>query len=258
MRSAAATTVSHNLQSRGNRAKRDRLVEGHFEGALVNRRRPPRRESRAGSALVGLGFLTVLTVAFVTGVVVGRHNPRLFPSLGGAAAAKEARRAKPLEPAPVLTFYHELTAPLTSPPPVTKPKNDHGTPAATEKDGGHPRAPSRPPVARSAPEAVAPTESPEPAATTLPGGPAASPPTPSPTIARYTVQVGAFKERDQAEAVRARLAAAGHDAFIADIDGAATTWYRVRVGAYGSRDEALRAAERLTATGRFATYVTVR
>jgi DedD protein len=240
----------------------------------VNRRRPPRRESRAGSALVGLGFLTVLTVAFVAGVVVGRHNPRFFPSLGGAAAAKEPRRgtdgrladrAKPVEPAPVLTFYQELTAPLTSPPPATKPRSDHTPSAPMEKENaskfgearGRARAPSQPAVGRTTPEAAATTDRADHAATTLPSASAAAV-TSSPTIARYTVQVGAFKQRDEAEAVRARLAAAGHDAFIADLDGAATTWYRVRVGAYGSRDEALRAAERLTANGRFATYVTVR
>jgi len=70
--------------------------------------------------------------------------------------------------------------------------------------------------------------------------------------------VGAFGQREQAEAIRARLAAAGHDAFVADLDAPAATRFRVRIGSYASRDEARRAAERLTATERLSTYVTLR
>ncbi|OLD96524.1 MAG: hypothetical protein AUG80_14035 [Candidatus Rokubacteria bacterium 13_1_20CM_4_68_9] len=180
------------------------------------RRRPPRRASRVGSTLVGLGFLTILAVAFFGGMVAGRHFPRMLPSLGAVTVPKEPRRGtesrladrtKVVEPAPVLTFYQELTAPLTSPPPASKPKPDRAKPAA---------------------------------------------------LARYTVQVGAFGQREQAEAIRARLAAAGHDAFVADLDAPAATRFRVRIGSYASRDEARRAAERLTATERLSTYVTLR
>src|SRR5262245_12688954 len=101
------------------------------------RRRPPRRASRVGSMLVGLGFLTVLSVAFFGGIVAGRHFPRMLPSLGAVTVPKEPRRgidarladrARSVEPAPVLTFYQELTAPLTSPPPATKPKPDRSKP----------------------------------------------------------------------------------------------------------------------------------
>ena len=64
--------------------------------------------------------------------------------------------------------------------------------------------------------------------------------------------------REQADPIRARLAASGHDAFVADLDSPEATRYRVRVGSYESRDEARRAAERLSATERLATYVTLR
>ena len=216
-------------------------------------RRPPPRGSRIGSTLVGLGFVSILSVVFFGGVVAGRHYPKLLPSLGGTAVAKEPRRGtdgrlaergKSVEPAPVLTFYQELTAPLTSPPPATR-KSERAKPE-----------PARTEPAKAAQAAVK--------ASSQPAGKtdvAATPPAssaPAATSARFTVQVGAFKVREQADAIRARLAASGHDAFVADLDSPEATRYRVRVGSYESRDEARRAAERLSATERLATYVTLR
>jgi len=218
-------------------------------------RRIRRNDSRIGSALVGLGALTTFGVVFVVGVMVGRHYPGLLPSLGVSgprearrgAETRVAERTKPPEPAPVLTFYQELTAPLTSPPPPpAKPKPERVKPAPAET------APTPKPT----------SESPRPASesTARPAETSATRDLPSatPSGTRYTIQVGAFKVREQAEAVRARLAAAGHDAFVADIDGSGTARYRVRVGNYASRDDARRASERLSATERLSTYVTVR
>jgi len=222
-------------------------------------RRPPPRGSRIGSTLVGLGFVTILSVAFFGGVVAGRYYPRLLPSLGGAAVAKEARRGtdgrlaergKTVEPAPVLTFYQELTAPLTSPPPATK-KTERAKPDIVRIDAVKAAQPTEKPSNQSIGTTDVPATSPP--ATTPPE--AGAPAVPS---ARFTVQVGAFKLREQADAIRARLAAAGHDAFVADLDSPEATRYRVRVGSYGSRDEARRAAERLSATERMPTYVTLR
>ena len=69
--------------------------------------------------------------------------------------------------------------------------------------------------------------------------------------------MGAYKAREPAEALRARLAAAGHDAYVAEIDGAAVR-FRVRVGAYATREAAQEVAARLAAGRAFSTYVTVR
>ena len=251
------------------------------------RRRPARRASRAGSTLVGLGFLTILTVAFFGGVVAGRHFPRMLPSMGAVTVPKEPRRGsearladrtRSVEPAPVLTFYQELTAPLTSPPPTSKPRPDGGKAFAVKSEAVKGTTPSDKdgiPAARSQQTAASPPSHAGPATPehTAPATTDHAPPTPTdrvelpapspaaspePRVTRYTVQVGAFRLREQAEAIRARLAAAGHDAFVADLDSPVATRYRVRVGSYGSRDEARRAAERLTATERLATYVTIR
>jgi cell division protein FtsN len=72
--------------------------------------------------------------------------------------------------------------------------------------------------------------------------PAASPAAGSP----WTVQVGAFKNRRQAEDTRHQLAAAGLEAYVASVaaqDGQPR--FRVRVGTYRSREEAAAAAERI-------------
>ncbi|OLC15641.1 MAG: hypothetical protein AUH29_07220 [Candidatus Rokubacteria bacterium 13_1_40CM_69_27] len=200
------------------------------------KRRPP-ESNRAGSFLVILGLVTVLGVAFGAGVFVGRHWPRLLPSLGSgavaraereAAARREARlgeRSRASEPAPVLTFYQELTAPLTAPPPVPRPKKAEA-----------PKLEAPPPPSGEPPP-------PEP-------GPAAD--------RRFTIQVGAFKTRAQAEAMRALLADAGHEAYVAELEGVSGARYRVRVGAFASREEAREMAERLSTERQFPSYVTIR
>src|SRR5206468_11255230 len=108
-------------------------------------------------------------------------------------AAKESapargadRAARPTEPTPALTFYQDLTAPLTAPPPTKAAK----------------------PARAALPEASLPAPSP----------------------GAFTIQVGAYKTREPAEALRARLAAVGHDAYVAEIDASGSVRYRVRVG----------------------------
>src|SRR2546426_12828146 len=94
------------------------------------RRRPPRRASRVGSTLVGLGFLPILAAAFFGGMVAGRHFPRMLPSLGAVTVAKAPRRGterrlaagtKDGEAARGLTFSQVLPAPPPSPPPAPEP-----------------------------------------------------------------------------------------------------------------------------------------
>jgi cell division protein FtsN len=73
----------------------------------------------------------------------------------------------------------------------------------------------------------------------------------------YTVQVGAYKNRRQADDSRQQLASAGLDAYVVTLaaqDGVAR--YRVRVGTYRTREEAATAAERLRAQRSLTTFVT--
>ena len=209
---------------------------------------PPRRPSRTrarsssrlASLLFGIGCLVVLGVTFALGVAAGRRWPHGLPGFSAsadvtAATSKERDRksegqglAKTIaEAPPVLTFYRELTAPLTSAPPPTrtaakpeaKPKEPEGKPKETVKP------------APAAPEHVE--------------GP-------------FTVQVGAFKTRSQADALRARLAADGQQAYVSEIEADGATQYRVRVGSFSTREAAREAAAHLASERQLATYVTTR
>ncbi len=74
----------------------------------------------------------------------------------------------------------------------------------------------------------------------------------------FTVQVGAYKAREPAEALRARLATAGHDAYVVETDGSGGVRFRVRVGAYDTREAAQEAAVRIAADRTLSTFVTAR
>jgi cell division protein FtsN len=198
---------------------------------------PRKGRRRLGSVLFFVGILSVLGTTFVIGAMAGRLS--LSPG-----AKDDERAAKPPPPAPpTLTFYRELTAPLApSPPPPPRP------PARAKEKTAKP--------------------DPAPADATRTGSmslPSASPGVPDTATAprrvdggRYTVQVGSYNGRAQAEALRARLHAAGHDAYVAPGETGGGTRYRVRVGTYATMEEARQAAVRLGSEAQVATFVTTR
>src|SRR2546428_9793723 len=119
-----------------------------------------RGRSWSGTArlLVLVGILTVLGATFGVGVYTGRiwsaraavvaaHAPETEPARRGPG-----RGGRPPEgPAPQLTFYRELTAPLTPPPPPPRPaKTPPPAPLTVPPRPGEqadtPRAPTRPPT----------------------------------------------------------------------------------------------------------------
>src|SRR3989442_2600274 len=99
-----------------------------------------RGRSSSGTArlLVLVGILTVLAATFGAGVYTGRiwsaraavvaaHAPETEPARRGPG-----RGGRPPEaPAPPLTFYPELTAPLTPPPPPPPPAETAPAPPVT-------------------------------------------------------------------------------------------------------------------------------
>ena len=192
--------------------------------------------------LLGIGVLALLGGTFVVGAVAGRLSLRPSASLT-ASARSQGRDPKPTPaPQPELTFYRELTAPLTPAPLPPKPA-------------------ARPPAKRDSPAqpparvAAAPAETArvrEPDATPAPTG------SPGPGGARYTVQVGAYNLREQAETLRTRLLAAGHEAYVTEGVTPAGTRYRVRIGTYATADDARQAAARIGTQAQVPTYVTTR
>lgn len=245
-------------------------------------RAPTSRANRLASLCFGIGCLVVLMVTFTLGVAAGRRWPSglPLPGLGGAPAAPAAtaaataataagvrserdtaRRAEgrsldkgkaTTDGAPVLTFYRELTAPLTPPPPPTR---------GVAKRDSRPAEMAKP--AETTKPAQRPVEAMKPVTSDVVALVEAPPREPSPTSLgvsgpRFTVQVGAFRGRAQAAAVRARLVESGQEADVTEVEAGGVTQYRVQVGTFATRAAARDAAARLGAERQLATYVTTR
>jgi DedD protein len=195
-----------------------------------------RRSSGTARLFVLAGILTILLVTFAAGVYTGRiWSARAavvavrVPDPEPAAARRGAGRAArlPEAPMPQLTFYRELTAPLTAPPPPPKPAK--ATPPLVS-------APSAPPAA------VTPAQRPGEQADMLAA--TTTPRTATTTAPRFTVQVASYRVRPQAEALRESLASAGHDARVVEGEAHGPV-YRVQVGEFPTRDAARALAARL-------------
>ncbi len=235
--------------------------------AQARRQRGKGGPGRAQWLAVSAVASVILGLTFALGVLVGRQVARHPEPV--QAATEPAKRPGPVprrsglaEPAierPVLqeklTFYQTLTAPLSPAPASTKAelpaKPDATKPGALERGTpppGERPAVSAPPFSPARPDKPAPA--------------AAPPPVPRPGEARptdWTVQVGAFKERGQAESMRKPLAAAGLDAYLSVVpadDGQAR--YKVRVGGFKTREEAVRMAERIRQERSLTAFVTPR
>jgi len=203
---------------------------------------PAKRRWRLGSLLVLVGVLAIFGGTFVAGALAGRLSLR--PS--AALTPKSSTRAEKPSPAPQpeLTFYRELTAPLTPPPPRPAPKP----------------APKRelPPIEPARPAETPPTDASARAELERAQAANAGVATTRPDAARFTVQVAAYNARAQADALRARLASAGLDAYVTEGETGGVTRYRVRIGAYDTAEEARQAAVRIAAQAQVGTYVTTR
>jgi cell division protein FtsN len=214
---------------------------------MMNARQRQRDEGRLGTILAVLGCLGLLTLTFGAGFYSGRVWGRTTSSMIAvqASAVPVPRGSGPGAPAsaepPPLTFYEELTAPLTAASPAaTMPKlttneprraSDKLEPSPTRIEDKGAKGDRREGSARKGEaESAAP---------------------------RFTVQIAAYSVRASAEALRNTMAATGHVAYIVESDGAAgTPRYRVRVGSYATREAAIAAASRLPVAG--ARYVTSR
>jgi cell division protein FtsN len=223
-------------------------------------RRSPR--SRAGTFLVLVGIVGILTTTFVAGLWTGRNWGVVMggvkPERAAEAAKARAAAERPRPPGalPPLTFYHELTAPLTAPPPspkATKPRPPDLLRREPATEVKREAAADPAPHADAAPHAETPArEAPtaSEAAAARPDAPAAG--------ASFTVQVAAYNARPPADALRAMLAAAGHDARVIEASTPGGVRYRVQVGAFPTRQAAQDIAARLAAERSLSAFVTSR
>lgn len=220
----------------------------------------------------GAAALVILGLTFALGLLVGRQWARQLPPAAAAEPAKKtasaARRSglaeagaeRPPELGEKLTFYQTLTAPLNTASPAGK-----GEPAR------RPEAPKPQAAPVSAPAPAPPTDepppriaerAPEPEKSTDWGsaGAMAGPPQKKMPESQgsWTVQVGAFKARAQAERLQKQLVTAGFDAYVTEKGGEGQAQFRVRVGSFKTREEAGKAAERVKAERPLAAFVTSR
>jgi cell division septation protein DedD len=222
---------------------------------------------------LGVAAALVIAVTFALGVLAGRQwaRPQALPPQatvggeegsraeagpgpGGAAAtpgrssAPAAGQERERPEKEKLTFYHTLTAPVG---PVG------GALAGADRKSAGPSVPAvRAPGPASAPAAPVP----RPLATTAAGAPApvvaARPGEEGRSGGRWAVQVGAFKNRDQAESVQRRLSESGYAVSVTPVAASDGLRYRVRLGGYGSRGEAEQVAARVRSGGGLSTFVT--
>jgi cell division protein FtsN len=213
--------------------------------------------SRFGTFLVLAGIGGVLTVTFVAGVWTGRHWPLLTapatppPSVDVATGKRvpEDRKAAAPSALPALTFYQELKAPLTAPPPAPKPT----------KTTRPPDLAIAPPSNSTATPAAAQAPKSESAALPEPARAAVVPASSTDKATRFTLQVGAYNARQPADTLRAMLAASGHDARVVEVaDTRGAIRYRVQVGVFESREAAQEAKARLATERALSSFVTTR
>jgi len=234
--------------------------------------------------LVGRQWARHTATAVVASVIESAKKPVTATRRGGIAAETMADRAP--ESTEKLTFYETLTEPLDGPGSAPKPEAKPVAiriPAATPSSLPPP-APAPPVTARPAPapppaQSVSLPPAPEKPASgktadsktadakTADGGSAgaisgpphsnnASASAPG-SVPPWTIQVGAYKNRRQADDLRQQLASASLDAYVVTLaaqEGVAR--YRVRVGTYRSREEAASAAERLRTQHSLTTFIT--
>jgi DedD protein len=235
--------------------------------------------------LVGRQWARQGASALIASVAEPAKKPAAPLRRGGIAAETMADRVP--EPTERLTFYETLTEPLegqaTPPRAEAKPvsvKIPAATPSAIAAARPEPPTPAAPPTPSLPPKSLPPKGLSKVAENGPAGEKAASvkPPDRKAGEGRtadggsagavsgppqmnnghpWTVQVGAFKNRRQAEDSRQQLASAGLDAYVVTVaaqDGVAR--YRVRVGTFRSREEAAATAERLRSQRALSTFVT--
>jgi cell division protein FtsN len=202
----------------------------------------------------------------VAGVAEPARKPAGAPRRSGIAAETMADRAP--ESTEKLTFYKTLTEPLDGP--GAAPKSE-AKPVAIKIPPATPstRPPPAPAPAVTAKPAPVPPTAPPPSLPPAPGktvdggsagamsGPPHSNNASASAAVPYTIQVGAYKNRRQADDSRQQLASAGLDAYVVTLaaqEGVAR--YRVRIGTYRSREEAAAVAERLRTQRSLTTFVT--
>lgn len=200
-------------------------------------------ERHVKQRLIGATILLVLVVLLVPEFLSGPKPPAATPATLPVPThtytvdLSDPTRATLQEPVP--------TATATPPPPASAPTE---TSAPTSSPAPAPAATPAPmPAAASTP---VPELVPKPIATAL-----NTAPTSSSANGAWSVQLGSFASRANAEKLVHSLAAKGYTAALSSVGAGAAARYRVRIGQIHDRETAQRLSGRLKSQGVAATLV---
>lgn len=214
-----------------------------------------------------LAGATGLILSFLAGVMVGRGVDNSTNAAEGPAARPvQEERIVPEEPAKPspppaeeLTYAQRLESDkaddsLQKPAKAGSAAGEAAKPAASAPPGAAGAAKTterrpRPPVAEK-PSSSASPSSPAPAASAPPKAASAG----KPVAGTFAIQVGAFKDKETAESVVARLKKKGFAAFVVAPPGS-DGLFNVRVGSYTARADAERAQTKLRDEERFKPFI---
>src|SRR5882672_10320504 len=210
-----------------------------------------RRSSGAARLLVLVGIVAVLGGTFLAGVYAGR-----IWSARAAVVAAHVRDTEPARRGPGRGGrLPEVPAPLTAPPPPPRPLKTAPPPLATAPAAAPAPHPGEQADVLGGRDGATTISTRPPTSRTEHAAPATTPPATGP--GRFTVQIGSYRVRPPAEALRQSLASAGHDARVVAADANGPV-YRVQIGEFPSREAARALATRLAGERPVTPFVTPR
>jgi cell division protein FtsN len=205
---------------------------------------------------VACGFVGIgLLLAFGAGFIVGMWYQATEHITPGLASDTPVVAVEPPTRDQDLTFYSTLSP---EPPPKVAGTAATAPPQTAPSPRGVAAAPPPPLASLPAPRVQERDASPgNLSAPQRNGGSSPAPVLPQPSEAGYSVQVGSFRAREEAERLRQRLTQKGYPVWIQpSVVVGQGIWYRVRVGHFADRAAADRAAQRLSNQERVSVMVT--
>lgn len=196
-----------------------------------------------------LAGATGLILSFLAGVMVGRgvDNSTNAADAQAARPVQEERVVPEESPKPSATPAEELTYAQR----LESEKADDSLQKAPAKTGEAGAAAAKSPRPVKASPAAG---KPSPAATASAKAPPKPAPAGKPAPGTFTIQVGAFKDKETAESVVARLKKKGFTAFVVAPDGA-DSLFNVRVGSFTARADAERIQAKLRDEEKFKPFI---
>jgi DedD protein len=172
------------------------------------------------------------------------------PALEERIVPEEPAKASP-PAAEELTYAQRLESDKASDSLDKPAKSD--APAPSVKPADKPAGTEPPASQKAASPRPAPSAKPSPKTTPAPKA-SAKAPSAKPEPGSLTIQVGAFKDKDTAESVVARLKKKGYAAFVVAPSGA-DGLFNVRVGSYAARADAERVETKLRDEEKFKPFI---